>query len=100
MRTGYFLNSTCDRVGKTLQCYATLPFLKIDMRHQNPQLRAPYIQILEILKIYLSLKDYKNHVSPAAIFFFFFDSMFISVEDHTGRIRFSYNYSMSFTCSQ
>ena len=35
-------------------------------------------------------------------FFFFFDSMFISVEDHTGRIRFSYNYSMSFTyaCSQ
>ena len=33
-------------------------------------------------------------------FFFFFDSMFISVEDRTGRIRFSYNYSMNFTCSQ
>ena len=26
--------------------------------------------------------------------------MFISVEDHTRRIRFSYNYSMSFTYSQ
>ena len=31
---------------------------------------------------------------------FFFDSMFISVEDRTGRIRFSYDYSISFTCSQ
>ena len=28
------------------------------------------------------------------------DSMFISVEDRTRRIRFSYNYSMSFTYSQ
>ena len=26
-----------------------------------------------------------------------FDSIFISVEDRTRRIRFSYNYSMSFT---
>ena len=33
-------------------------------------------------------------------FFFFLNSMFISVEDRTGRIRFSYNYSMIFTCSQ
>ena len=28
------------------------------------------------------------------------DLMFISVEDRTGRIRFSYNYGMSFTYSQ
>ena len=33
-------------------------------------------------------------------FFFFLDSMFISVEDRTRRIRFSYNYSMGFTYSQ
>ena len=34
------------------------------------------------------------------IYIYFLDSMFISVEDRTGRIRFSYNYSMNFTCSQ
>ena len=32
--------------------------------------------------------------------FLFFDSMFISVEDRTRRILFSYNYSMSFAYSQ
>ena len=37
---------------------------------------------------------------PFFLKFFFFNSMFISVEDRTGRIRFSYNYSMIFTCSQ
>ena len=39
-------------------------------------------------------------VAVIIIFFFFLNSMFISVEDRTGRIRFSYNYSMIFTCSQ
>ena len=34
------------------------------------------------------------------LFIFCLDSMFISVEDRTGRIRFSYNYSMYFTHSQ
>ena len=49
------------------------------------------------------MKALQSHV--AFFFFFFFgggggDSMFISVEDRTGSIQFSYNYSMSFTCSQ
>ena len=41
-----------------------------------------------------------NLVVLTLFFFFSFDSMFISVEDHTRRIRFPYNYSMSFTYSQ
>ena len=42
MRQAYFLNSTCDMAINKRQRYATLPFLKIDMRpwgpHQGPHL--------------------------------------------------------------
>ena len=41
-----------------------------------------------------------SNINVGSFFCFFLDSMFISVEDRTRRIRFSYNYSMSFTCSR
>ena len=37
----HFLNSTGDRGNINRQRRATLPFLKIDMQHQDPQSRAP-----------------------------------------------------------
>ena len=40
MRHGYFLHSTCDMVENKGQRHATLAFLKIDMRHQDPPSRA------------------------------------------------------------
>ena len=46
------------------------------------------------------LKSNHKQNDPDLYFFFSLDSMFISVEDRTGRIRFSYNYSMSFPYSQ
>ena len=36
-----FLNSTCDNVDNKQQGHATLPFLKIDMRHWGAPSRAP-----------------------------------------------------------
>ena len=41
MRHDYFLNSTYDIGGNKRQRHATLAFLKIDMRHRDPQSRAP-----------------------------------------------------------
>ena len=46
------------------------------------------------------LLDVWAGVSATFVFFFLFDSMFISVEDRTRGIRFSYNSSMSFTYCQ
>ena len=34
-RHGYFLNSTCDMVENKRQRHATLPLLKVDMRHRD-----------------------------------------------------------------
>ena len=44
MRQAYFLNSTCDMAINKRQRHATLPFLKIDMRHWGPPIKGPYIE--------------------------------------------------------
>ena len=43
MRQGYFLNLTCDMAINKRQRHATLAFLKIDRRHQDPPSRAPFV---------------------------------------------------------
>ena len=46
-RHGYFLNSTCDMVENKRQRHATLPLLKVDMRHRDhlpPPIKGRYFR--------------------------------------------------------